>query len=195
MTKEELIIWFCDKFNSCYPVTHSDYPESIFWFYDEKFIRKLKLYKLNNQKITLPSIVRGICLFEEDSKYCWFNCNYDEIWSFLYVNYSSDYTDVQSFIKNILKDSNKFNVFTPYNVFTSYFDMKLQYDKLKDENKFYKLIPRNMLTPRILNDVYINNRLKDANRFNILTPDDSTILAIKGHEDTNKFNALNTIMP
>ena len=179
MTKEELTIWFCDKFNSCYPVTHSDYPESIFWFYDEKFIRKLKLYKLNNQKITSPNIVRGICLFEEDSKYCWFNCNYDEIWSFLYVNYSSYYTDVQSFIKNILKDSNKFNVFTPinfqkqqilklkdsnkFNVFTPYFDMKLQYDKLKDENKFYKLIPRNMLTPRMLNDVYINNRLKDAN--------------------------------
>ena len=83
--KEELTKWLIDKFNSCYPVTHTDYPKSIFWFYDKKITRKIKLCKINNQDITLPAIVTGICLFEENYKNNYFNCDYHEIWTFFMI--------------------------------------------------------------------------------------------------------------
>jgi hypothetical protein len=43
MSKEELIKWFWNKFKSCYPVYHEKYPDSIFIFYDEQFLRQKKL--------------------------------------------------------------------------------------------------------------------------------------------------------
>ena len=117
MKKEELSEWFYDKFNSCYPVVHDDYPDSIFWFYDERYVRKIKLCKLNNQKISLINKVNGICLFEQDfkNKHLW--CNYDEIWSFFKQNYKDNYNEIQSIIKEILSDTTKLNVYTPYNKF------------------------------------------------------------------------------
>ena len=113
MNKEELTVWFWNKFKSCYPVKHDDYPDSIFWFYDEKFIRKIKLCKLNNQEITLPNKVSGKCLFDQDlkNKHLW--CDNKEIWSFLIQNYRDNYDDIQSLIKNILSDVTKLNVYTP----------------------------------------------------------------------------------
>ena len=113
MNKEELSKWFIDKFNSCYPVIHDDYPDSIFWLYDEKYLRKMKLCKLNNQKISLPNKVYGVCLFEQDikTKYLW--CDYNEIWSFFKTNYKDNYDDIQLLIKDILSDYTKLNVYTP----------------------------------------------------------------------------------
>ena len=113
MSEEELKKWFWNKFNNCYPVKHSDYPESIFYFYDEKIIRKMKLCKLNNQKLTLSSKVTGICLFEQDLKNGYFNTNYYEIWSFFYHNYMSNYDNIQLLIKGWLEDTNKLSVLTP----------------------------------------------------------------------------------
>jgi hypothetical protein len=113
MTEEELKIWFWNKFNSCYPVKHSDYPKSIFWIYDEKFVRKMKLCKINNSKITFPEKITGICLFEQDFKNGWFNCDYDEIWSFFYNNYRDRYSDVQSFIKRVINETDKMSTLTP----------------------------------------------------------------------------------
>ena len=112
MTENELKQWFWNKFNNCYPVIHSDYPESVFWYYDEKFIRKMKLCKINNEELTLPTTIARICLFEQDFKNKWFNCNYDEIWSFFYENYNSNYSIVQSFIMNMLKETDKMSVLT-----------------------------------------------------------------------------------
>ena len=113
MNKEELSKWFIDKFNSCYPVIHDDYPDSIFWLYDEKYLRKMKLCKLNNQKISQPKKVIGICLFEQDiiNKYLW--SDYNEIWSFFKTNYKDNYDDIQLLIKDILSDYTKLNVYTP----------------------------------------------------------------------------------
>ena len=87
MTKEELNIWFRNKFNNCYPVTHDDYPESIFMFYDPLFIRQKKLSRIVGEEIEYPSKPTGICLFEQDHKNGWFRMNYDEITSFFYKNY------------------------------------------------------------------------------------------------------------
>jgi len=107
MNKEELSKWFWNKFNSCYPVQHEDFTESIFMFYDEQFLRQKKLSRVLNENVIYPSDVKGICLFQKDYKNGWFICNYDEIWSFLYNNYSSEYSDVQSLITNLLEEHDK----------------------------------------------------------------------------------------
>ena len=110
MTKEEISNWFINKIRSCYPVVkHEDYPDSILWVYDEKYVRKLKLCKLNNQEIILHNKVKGYCLFRQDlkSQYLW--CDYDEIWSFLESNYSYNYNENKLLIKNILSDYAKLN--------------------------------------------------------------------------------------
>jgi len=114
MNKEELTNWFIDKLNSCYPVTYDDCPEHIFWFYDEKYNRKLKLYKLNNQEITSPNKVQGKCWFDQDlnSKYLW--CDYIEIWTFFENNYIDNYNNIQTLIKHILYDTIKLNVYEVY---------------------------------------------------------------------------------
>ena len=107
MTKEEISKWFWNKFNSCYTVVHKDYPKNIYKFYDENFLRQKKLARVLNKKFSYSSEVKGICLFELNYEIKHFCCNYDEIWSFLYDNYSPNYTDVQTFIQNLLKEHDK----------------------------------------------------------------------------------------
>ena len=113
MSEQELKEWFLYKLYGCYPVKHDDYPNNIFWFYDEQFIRKLKLCKLNNKEVSLPLKVKGVCLFDQDLKNEILWCDYDKIWSFFYKEYRNNYDDVQSFIKNVLEEEAKLNVYTP----------------------------------------------------------------------------------
>lgn len=132
MEKEELKVWFLDKCISCYPVIHEDYPESVFWYYDDKICRKMKLCKLvGKEYIQTKTAVTGICLFEQDFKNGWFLCDYNIIWSFFYSNYSVKYLDVQSFIKSLLKGSNILPVS----------DVSVNQNKLKDINIINDLIP------------------------------------------------------
>jgi len=136
MNKEKLIDWFWNKYNSCYPVIHQDYPQSIFLFYDKKFVRKLKLCKLSGTSIILPSKVTGVYLFEQDWKYKGFYYNYDEIYKFLYNNYSHNYNKINDFVKDMLNDASKLQVLTPGS---------LHYhsgNKLNDVSKLQVLTPR-----------------------------------------------------
>lgn len=121
MTEEELKTWFWNRFNSCYAVKHDDFDNRIYLFYDEQFIRKSKLCKLNNQEIKSPTRVSGICLFEYDMKNKWFNCSNDEIWQFFEKNYSNNYIAVQKLIRSWFKE----------------------YDNLNDLNVYIVLIPKN----------------------------------------------------
>ena len=66
MNKEEITKWFWNKFYSCYPAKHQDYPHKIFMFYDEGFIRQKKLSRIVGEPIEYPSKINGICLFEQD---------------------------------------------------------------------------------------------------------------------------------
>jgi len=113
MSKEEISKWFWNKFNSCYPVVHEDYPESIFMIYDEQFLRQKKLARVLDKELSYPTEVKGICLFHQDYKNGWFECSYDEIWSFFKRNYSSNYTDIQTLIKNLLVEHDKLQALTP----------------------------------------------------------------------------------
>ena len=179
MTKEELTIWFWNKFNSCYPVVHDDYPDSIFWFCDPNYIRKIKLCKLNNQKIILPNKVIGTCLFEQDSKYSCLYCKFDEIWLFFKQNYKDNYDDIQSLIKEILSDTTKLNVYTPLglcriyrydlsdttklNVYTPFFPEADQGICLSDTTKLNVYTPLTGIKPTRLH-------LSDTTKLNVYTP-------------------------
>ena len=103
MTKEELTIWFVDKFNSCYPVTIEDDYTRLFWFYDEQFIRKIKLCKIENIKYPIHNTVKGTCLFDVHISNRYLFCDYKEIWSFFEKNYSKNYNEIQSLISEIFR--------------------------------------------------------------------------------------------
>ena len=156
MTKEELTIWFWNKFNSCYPVGHDDYPDNIYWYYDDKYIRKIKLCKINNQEIILPIKVNGICLFRQDLKNKSLWCNYDEIWSFFKQNYKDNYNEIQSIIKEILSDTTKLNVYTPIRSFN------IEPGLLSDTTKL------NVYTP-IFNHDKKRGKLSDITKLNIMS--------------------------
>lgn len=111
MTEKELKNWFMNKINSCYAVKHIDYPDSIFWFYDENKLRKIKLCNINNE-INLNNNVSGVCLFEINLTNYTFYCDYSNIWSYLKMNYSDNYTDIQIFIKSLLNKNNNLNSLT-----------------------------------------------------------------------------------
>ena len=157
MNKEELTKWFINKFSSCYPVKHDDLPDGIFWYYDEKFIRKIKLCKLNNQEITLPDKVKGTCLFEQDlkNKYLW--CDNEEIWNFFRNNYIDNYDDIQSLIKAILSDTTKLNVYTPQPVWEK------ETITLSDTTKL------NVYTPYSI-CMKTGTELPDTTKLNVYTP-------------------------
>lgn len=102
MTEIELKQWFFDKLYNCYPVKNSEYPDSIFWLYDDQFIRKMKLCRLSDKEITYPSNITGKCLFEQDIKYKYLHCDFDEIWRFFYNEGYNGYDTVKQLIKNWL---------------------------------------------------------------------------------------------
>ena len=113
MDKEELKIWFCDKFNSCYCVKHDDYQDSIFMYYDINFIRAKKLANILNKYTEYPTEIKGVCLFELDFKNSYFICDYNEIWSFFQQKYSNNYQEIRTLIKGWMKEYDKLTILIP----------------------------------------------------------------------------------
>jgi len=181
MTKEELSTWFWDKFNSCYPVVHSDYPESIFWYYDDKVLRKIKLCKLDGKEFNQTNIT-GVCLFEQDFKFGHLNCDYDKIWSFFYENHSDSYSGVQSLITSILEDSDKMKVLTPVQFNIS------KTEKLEDSDKMKVLTPTNM-------NIVVSGILEDIDKMKVLTPLDIAFSNITEIKETDKMSVLTPVTP
>ncbi|MCK9477613.1 MAG: hypothetical protein M0R46_16985 [Candidatus Muirbacterium halophilum] len=135
MTKEEIQIWFRNKFNSCYGVVHDDYPESIFMYYDPQFIRQKKLSRIVGEEIEYPIKPTGICLFEQDYKNGYLFMNYDEITSFFYENYSNNWLEIKELISTMLKDDSKLQILTPP-------DCEVRIRRvLKDDSKLQILTP------------------------------------------------------
>jgi len=131
MNREEISKWFWNKFNSCYPVVHENYPESIFMIYDEQFLRQRKLSRVLDEELIYPTEVKGKYLFHQDYKNGWFECSYDEIWSFFKRNYSSNYTDIQTLIKNLLVEHDKLQALTPNVIVTLLNCQLVEHDKLQ----------------------------------------------------------------
>ena len=137
MTKKELSKWFWNKYNSCYPVIHEDYSDNIFMIYDENFLRKKKLARVLNEDLVYPKEVKGKILFRQDYKNDRFWCDDIEIWSFFKRNYSSNYTDIQTLIKNLLVEHDKLQALTPIPYMVNKAELLVEHDKLQ------ALTPRN----------------------------------------------------
>ena len=87
MNKEELKIWFFDKFNACYWAKSDKADDRYFLIYDINFIRSKKLANILNKEVEYPPTPNGICLFEYNlnKKFIW--CNEEPIWNFIQDNY------------------------------------------------------------------------------------------------------------
>jgi len=160
MQKDKLVKWFYEKLFSCYPVKHIDYPNSIFWIYDEKFIRKNKISKLNNQSIKFPKNIKGSILFETKSNVKYLYCDYSKIWSYVGDNYINnniscrdlynDYTIIEYVIKDILNDYSKISTNNSYPTYLSLLN--------NSKNNFDSFIPKaHMMFDSIM--VYSKNNL------------------------------------
>ena len=120
MTEEELKKWFWDKYNSCYPYKHVQFPDSIFMYYDINFIRAKKLATILNKDFEYPTEVKGNCLIEYTTKVkgnCLFEIDElnEQLWvsdihiyQFLEVN-----SDISAsiLINEFIKEHNKYNHF------------------------------------------------------------------------------------
>ena len=131
MNKQELKKWFWNKFNGCYKVKHSDYTDNIYYFYDEQFIRQKKLSRIVGDELFYPTKVKGICLFRQDIKNERLWCDYDEIWSYFETNFSTNYSKIQSFIKELLEEHDKLSVSIPSGYYWSKPLSLEEHDKLR----------------------------------------------------------------
>ncbi len=105
MSKKELKDWLLDKLNCCYRITSDNYPGAIFWMYDKRYVRKIKMCEIEKLESSEPIKIKGVCLFEQDTYAKCFYCEYTEIWKIFQTNYSTHWTSIKILIKNILKDN------------------------------------------------------------------------------------------
>lgn len=154
MNKDELKKWFCNKFNGCYKakkrngIQNVD-DKNIFYFYDEQFARQKKLSRIVGEEIIYPSVVKGKCLFEQDTEDLLLYCDYTEIWSFFETNYlsthiglESEYKEIQSFIKEILMEDNmniKYLSFKDFSYYTP--DCDVINENFNDHDDFWVYLP------------------------------------------------------
>ena len=113
MSEQELKVWFFERLNGCYLVSHVDFPNDIFLYYDKKVERTSKLMKLNGVEDYLPKLVSGSCLFDIDVYNRILYCNIVEIWGVFQSEYSNDYYMINSLIDSWLVEYGiSFNVKT-----------------------------------------------------------------------------------
>ncbi len=112
MSKEELTKWFLDKFNSCYPVIHNEHENSVFFLYDEQYIRKVKLSIIENSEIPNPKNFKGDILFELNNRTKTLYCDYSKIWTFIAKNHVNNYHEIQDFLFEIINKLDKLNEYT-----------------------------------------------------------------------------------
>lgn len=136
--KEELIVWFNNIFNNCYYATHDDYPDRIFMYYDLRYVRKLKLCNIEKKECMPPKTISGECVFEQDWKTQYLWCKYSVIWKYLEDNYSSNYSDIQSFIKDRLEEQDKMKVLTPWITYLTT-DQVLE-ERLEEQDKMKVIV-------------------------------------------------------
>jgi len=173
MDKGDLVKWFYETLFSCYPVKHIDYPNSVFWIYDEKFVRNIKISKINNNPIKFPNIVKGEILFETSSDDNYLYCDYSKIWKYVGDNYINcihknsynDYTVIEYVIKDILNDYYKLS---SYNIFPTFINL-LNDDKCKMDNyipKAYMMFGSKIINSKTNLKSYVDDILINLEYYN-----------------------------
>lgn len=113
MKKNILNDWFWNKLESCYPVTHTGNQNFIYFMYNEQYIRKLKLAKLNKQEIKKPNKVKGTCIFVIDTKNKLMYCELENVFQSVYQDYKLEYETKKS-INDILHNNEKMYSFKAF---------------------------------------------------------------------------------
>ena len=113
MTEEKLKIWFWDKFNSCYPVEHKGFQNSIFMYYDPNFIRSKKLANILNKDVEYPTEIKRVCLFRQDFDSESLLCDYNRVWMFFLSNFSRNDQEIRDLIKGWLEEHDKLKILRP----------------------------------------------------------------------------------
>ena len=137
MNKEELKIWFYKQLNNCYKFETSEYEDSIFYMYDNRYIRYKKICKIKQIKegeFKPEKIIKENILFEIDRKNKVFYCNDDKIWSIFYdYTMNLNYSEVQSFIKELLTHAENMSFIQDFNQYTPQqllYEFELQLDNI-----------------------------------------------------------------
>ena len=181
-TKEELYKWFFNKFESCYVVEHEDNKGNFYMYYDEQFIRQKKMVRIldSDEEIVYPSKPSGKVLFEQDWKNENLWCDYDEIWSYLETNYSSNYDEIRELITWMLKEHEKLSVLTP-----SIAHSNVSFG-LKEHEKLSVLTPIGV-------SLTFPGLLKEHEKLSVLTPNSGIIsisILLKEHEKLSVLTPL-----
>lgn len=134
MSEKEITDWVLNKLNCCYKVTHPHYPHRIFWIYDEQYIRRKKLCKIENTEISIPNHINGICLFVQDTLDFDFYCNSVFFWSFIEKKFSQSFVVVKFLMSDILAKKEKLSY---YSAWTQNIDMMPQL-KTKENLNIYE---------------------------------------------------------
>ena len=106
MTKEELKIWFFNKFDNCYPLHKND---KIFMYYNTNFIRAKKLANILDKDISFPEKNQVLLFVINDNQ---IYCDYNLIWCFLRDN-NHFYFSTTDMIRVFLSDSDKYKHLYP----------------------------------------------------------------------------------
>ena len=125
MTDDEIKTLLFDIITSCYQSENVIYHNIIFYIYDEKFIRKVKVNKLNNNKIKmkLPNKVNGECIFYVINNIpAYIHINYDYIFKYLFNNRYNNIIDNYGIIENYKEKISEIisNIMNEYDTSTTY---------------------------------------------------------------------------
>ena len=106
---------FLKLLNECIQFKLDDHPDSIFYYYDEKLIRRKKLNSLNgnNEPITIKNIIKEQILFDQDQKTKILWIDYDRIWVKIKEKHNTNYDETQSLITSWLDTPIKMKEYTP----------------------------------------------------------------------------------
>lgn len=129
MNKDELAKWLWNMLKSCYPLYYPSNPQFIYWYYNEQFTRKLKLCKLNNEKIIITGKSKGDFVFEQDIVREILYFNNDNVWHYFKKKMKTTDDQIKTMMNDILNDSIKFQGYESDN--TPNYDMLLLYYNTK----------------------------------------------------------------
>ena len=142
-SREEILKWFLNKFDSCYLVEHSDNKGDYFMYYDEQFLRQKKLARILDDEIVYPTKPSGKVLFYQDWKNERLWCDYNEIYSYLETNYSDNSDEIRDLIIFMLEEHDKLSVLIPLANYLDQVQWLEEHDKLSVvdlKNKIKKVV-------------------------------------------------------
>ncbi|MCK9416677.1 hypothetical protein M0Q97_08480 [Candidatus Dojkabacteria bacterium] len=163
-------------------------------FYDEQFLRQKKLSRVLDEELIYPTEIKGKCLFELDYKNGDFWYDSDEIWSFLYNNYSHNYTHIQLLIQNLLKEQDKLSALTTPMLCHHWLGIGYQ-DKLSALTTCLSPTISSRLKEHdklsVLEAVADFSKLEEHGKLSVLTPGYSGVAVFTRLEEHDKLSVLN----